>query len=295
MSIFGGLFGHDKKSARATGAYQEPTSLPPLPGMGLQGDLGSGLNLPNTDRPRFQADSLPTPPPPVKRPGAFDDAHRRDTLLQMSAGFFGANGMGNGLANAAQIIASQNAAARAEARPQYGGPDNAFEVTTDPQTGQRTYKAVPEITGYLHQKAEDAAALKIKGPTPEGSLDAIGRLTSVVSQFRPEEQAAAWATGREQLAALGFDGVPETFRPEYTAFGASVPKMIQAETGQKRHAETMRHNGVMEGQGATRVVQGGERINLAREAVRRNGGGKGGKVNVSSTSTADLLDLLRSF
>src|SRR3546814_16530032 len=41
---------------------------------------------------------------------------------------------------------------RQEGRPVLGGPDDAFEIYTDPQTGERSYKPVKEFVEYNENK-----------------------------------------------------------------------------------------------------------------------------------------------
>lgn len=284
---FGGLFGHDKLSAGASGKYTDNGELPALPGQApvypqtpqnfLQAPPQGVPSLEGTpydvsgiaSQPFNQVIGLPKAPPP--RRGAFDSQHYRQTMLQMAAGFFGSQNFGDGMANAARAIAGGNEAARQAERPTLGGPDDAFEIYTDPETGEHSYLPIQAVHDYNARKAGLVADLKNRRqpPSPKDSLDAWGRLASVVAKYPPEQQAQAWREGREHLEALGFEGVPDTYSAAYREYGAPVPTMARSDTGAANANETARHNGVMEGHDAVRVAQSGTRVGLAVKADGR--------------------------
>lgn len=277
MTIFGDLFGHDKKAARATGAYADPSAASPAPASPplptppptFTGNLATGFSSPQDSVAPLQAPKLPAPPP--KRPGAFDEEHRRQTMLALAAGFFSSSGLGEGLANAAKTIYAANEAARAEGRSQVGGPDDAFEITTDPQTGRRTYTPIQPFQDYLNHKIEAQADARQHGPTSKDHLDAIGRLALTVGHMDPKAQSQGWTNGRNLLVRMGYDGdaIPESYDPSYTGLGETVP---QAAAAQARNATLQlgrdRLN-VTQSQASERLSQGRQRIALAGQAGAR--------------------------
>src|SRR3546814_11493534 len=59
---------------------------------------------------------------------------------------------GDGLGAAARNLYGLQQDLRQEGRPVLGGPDDAFEIYTDPQTGERSYKPVKEFVEYNENK-----------------------------------------------------------------------------------------------------------------------------------------------
>lgn len=228
--------------------------------------------------PQGVPQGLPTPPP-KKRVGAFDDNHFRDTMLALSAGFFGGHSLQEGLASAAKTIAGRNQQAEQEGRPELGGPDGAFEIVTDPVTGQKTYRVVPEFQKYQQDKLAATAASKIKPVPIDKQLDAFGRLVTMANEGKtPEQKQALWEDGIKTLQGLHVDtdNIPANYSPAYARWGASVPQQqgiaAKAEAADEKH----RSNLVREGQrgealaqGAARVSQGAARTGFARDANNR--------------------------
>ena len=136
---------------QGSGTFPQLPSPPPHGGMGLSGSTATAsANLPA--------------PPPRKRGQLFDKDHRQETLLAIAAGFGSGSNFGEGASNMARNLLALKQGIRAEDRKDntFGGPDNAFEITTDPTTGARTVREVPEFAGYLEkkrQKAKDVADL----------------------------------------------------------------------------------------------------------------------------------------
>jgi hypothetical protein len=208
---------------------------------------------------------LPQAPP--RRTGAFDDQHRSQTMLQMAAGFFGSQNFGDGLANAARAIHQGNEDAWNSRKPVIGGPDNAFEVFTN-EDGTHRYEPIKAVQDYNAQQQALMADMKNRrpGPSAKDSLDAIGRLSSSVAQYAPEQQAQAWSDGRDRFGALGFEGIPETYNPAYREYGAPVPTMARADAGTAGVTERNRHNLVTEGIAATRAQGAGHTSGTSRSS-----------------------------
>lgn len=213
--------------------------------MSPQAPAGFPMNVSGMADNSFSA----MPKLPARTGGAFDNDHRSQTLLDMAAGFFGSQNFGDGLANAARAIYRGNEDAWTAGKPTIGGPDDAFEVYTDQQTGEHTFKPIQAVQDYNANQQTLLAEMRNRRapPSPKDSLDAIGRLSSSVAQYPAEQQAQAWTEGRDRMGALGFEGIPDTYNPAYREYGAPVPTMARAAAGAAGLAERGRHNQVMEG------------------------------------------------
>lgn len=291
MNLFGGLFGHDKESARASGKYtddatQAPMYAPPVTQAGgiagspegapaMTGNIASGFSFaPQTAQ---LAQLPPAPPARAKKAGAFDDDHYRQTMLAMAAGFFGSQNIGDGLSKAAEAIYNGNADARKKAQVTYGGPDDAFEIATDPVTGKRTYTPVQAVVDYEHDKASKM--------TPEKLLDYNGRYALALQGIADPAKRTAAAQYMAENPSL-YPG----FNPALVGAGDNLG--LSASTGQtvtqsgaaaaraaaEDHRETDR--AYKRGQGDQRIAlqaektaagirQGDERIGLSAAAGGR--------------------------
>lgn len=88
-----------------------------------------------------------------------------------------------------------------------GGPDNAFQITTDRDTGEQSFKAIPAMTDYLGKKA--AAAKAPKAPTAAENVAARGRLAGAVLTVDPANRAQAYSDFVADSNRLGYDlGLP---------------------------------------------------------------------------------------
>lgn len=291
MTLFGNLFAHDKKAAVPTGALSSSmvsagapsgaSAFPQaatiqhfqLPGYGQElppvsdrvlAENGQG-QLPPVGGTSTSVADLPTPPPSIKqRKGAFDADHRAQTLLAMSAGFFGSQNFGEGLGRAAQAIYAGNADALDRGKPTLGGPDNAFEVYTDERTGQHTLVPIQAVQEYVRQKGQDAAAARNNKPVPlTQSLDALGRLATVAGQGKtPAEQQALWTQGLANLDALHVDtsAFPQEYSPAYAKYGATVAQQQSADDKGRSLQETKDYHRVQAGLKAQGLAQGAGRL-----------------------------------
>ncbi|WP_026046389.1 hypothetical protein [Sphingomonas sp. PAMC 26621] len=93
-----------------------------------------------------------------------------------------------------------------------GGPDDAFQITIDPVTGQRTYEPIAAVTGYLQDKARAA-----KAPAAPNAADNVkmrGSTMAAILQLPKEQQAQAYSDFRADSARLGYDlGLPQEWDP----------------------------------------------------------------------------------
>src|SRR3546814_19327362 len=64
--------------------------------------------------------------------------------------------LGESMANAADAILSsrKDLRSRTVKQTELGGPDDAFEIVTDPETGERSYLQVPGFQEYLAAQAQ---------------------------------------------------------------------------------------------------------------------------------------------
>jgi len=279
MSFFG-LFGRDQNPAAGSGPFVNLPKPPPAAG----GNAGFSIpELPPIAQAPPIVEQLPKAPP-VKKASAFDNDHYRQTMLALAAGFFGSQNFGDGLANAARTIYNQNESIRDEGRPVLGGPDDAFEIYTDPQTGERTYKPVKEFTDYntaKRTKQKDVA-------------DINGRVMYAIQQLPEADRAAAY---QDVLTNPDFYGVdPEAMPREYSrTYGSLTSNMgmtvsqaltraqaAASETNRESHrdaadADRARRTEIYGNRASAATAQGDARIGLAREALdyRKAGGGSG--------------------
>ncbi|HUD91615.1 hypothetical protein [Sphingobium sp.] len=238
----------------------------------------------------------------------WDDDHRQDTLLAISAGMLSGRDFADGMGRAAQGLLAQRQALREEGRSALGGPDDAFEIFTDPQTGQRSYRPVEAFTGYMKDKREAMKPTDIAGFT--------SRYVEQLAQLAPEDRSQALADMRAHPEA--YPGLDPRFLPvEWNDAQAGILGGIGMTAAQARkdhragveadrkeahrnaaaddRAERTR---IMRERAGTAASQGSARIGIAREALglRKAGtGGKGGSkwTPASQQSNADLLSFIR--
>lgn len=218
MSIFGGLFGHDKVSARSSGKYDSGQELPPLPGQSPvfpQAPPAPQMGPPSEGL--VQAPQLP-PAPPSRKPSLFDKDHRRETFLAIASGMGQGLNFGEGLGAAAQNLYGLQRGLREEGKPQLGGPDNSFEVYTDPETGEHRFVPIKEAHEYLTDKRNRV--------TPKDLLDFNGRYAMQLNGITDPAQRA---TAEQYMASN-----PDLFPGFNKALigGNSVTTGLVADNGQ---------------------------------------------------------------
>ena len=250
-----------------------------------------------------QAPQLPQPPP--KAASLFDKDHRRSTLLAIGSGMLSGSSFGDGLGNASKNLFGLNQSLIAERKKQtsYGGPDNSFEITIDPATGQRTPRAVPEFQDYLEQKRTKA----------RDTADINGRAMSSLQRLPEAERSGAYA---KMIANPDFYGIdptrmPPTYDPTYANSTANMGMTVaQSLAGTQRStnaenlqdyragvsADRLERTGIYRnraeattaqgnariGQGNARIAQGAERIGITRANAGRTGAKAKGKRSASN-------------
>jgi hypothetical protein len=140
----------------------------------------------------------------------FDREHRSETLMALGTGLLsGGNDFGASMANAGKNFAELRKGWIDEQKPQkaeVGGPDNAFAVTHDPETGQPVFTPIAPAQEYLSKKRDgeraDKAApsfkdvVQLRGSVMEGIL-------RVPAEFRAQAYAQFLQTNPGTAAQLG--------------------------------------------------------------------------------------------
>lgn len=295
MSFFG-LFGHDKNPA-AAGALSS-SALQTLPTSqdapdGLTGGLVSGYQMPGIPTSPVQIPQLPAAPPvQAKAPSLFDKDHRPDTLLAIGTGLLSGFNFGDGVANVGKNLLAERQQMKQDARKSvtYGGPDDAFQITTDPVTGAQSVSSVPAFQEYLAAKREK----------PKDTADLNGRVMYAIGQLPADQQAAAFEDVKANPDHYGIDGksLPDSWSPLYGTVLGNIGMTVSQAMTRRQQAERDAHNADFKqqaaddrtrrtdiyadrsaaqtsqgaarvAQGAQRVAQGEVRVGLAQNADRR--------------------------
>lgn len=297
MSFFG-LFGHhnDPSQQPQPGVPQLPMAPP---------SVGAAAPL--------VPPQLPQAPPALKAPSLFDKQHRQDTLLALGSGLLTGQNFTDGMSAAAQNVMGLKKQLKAETTKthEFGGPDNSFEITTDPRTGIRTAKPVAEFQEYLENKRTKA----------KDTADINGRAMYALSQAPEAERANIYAHMIQNPQFYGIDPrtMPATFDPAYVrqsaGMGQTVAQATAAAGRDRAQADTRDYRGQVQAdrqtrteiyrdraqaathqgeqriaQGAARVAQGAARVGLSRAAAAKKGsGGSKTKVNPRNSDLSYLL------
>ena len=257
----------------------------------IPGGLAAGLpSVPPAQSFAQQAPGLPAAPPSA-RAGLWDPGNRHKTLLAIGSGLLSGRSFADGVGAAGRNVFALDDQLQAASRKthEFGGPDNTFDIATDPTTGQRTVRAVPEFQEYAERKRK-------KG---KDTADLNGRAMFALSQLPPEQQPEAYAAIRANPAQYGVDPetMPDTFDPRYVAMAAGMGMTVsQSMTRQRadQNADNLQdyrkdiqqdrqeRTGIYRdraaattAQGNARLAQGQQRIAISK-TKGSGGGGKGG-------------------
>ena len=261
------------------------TSLPSLVPPGLAHPAVQAPPVLEVERSRK---ALPTPPPSTtQRPSIWDREHISETLAGIGAGFF-ANGQsfGAGLGAAAKSLAIGSRQLREDSKKSlsYGGPDNQFEITTDPLTGARTVRQVPEFAA-----AAEAARRTKTAPTPKDNIDFRSRAVHAISQLPVEQRQAAYADLIANPGSYGVDtaGMPSAWSDQYGSVAGGLGLNVNQSISQDLRRDVQDHRVATDArrldqtdrrltqgdarvsQGAVRVAQGAERLRKSPPSTRR--------------------------
>lgn len=201
-------------SLQGTFAPQPPQS-PPQP---LQAPMAT-IAQPEPMQAPAAPQGLPQAPPATidrKRYRPFDKGNRQDALLAIGTGLLShpesfSAGIGAAGENLGQLRKGYDTLQRKSVTT--GGPDDAFQITTDPVTGQRTYEPIAPVQGYLKDKA--AALRAPKAPNAGDNVAMRGKTMAAILQLPPIQQAQAYSDFRADSSRLGYDlGLPSEWNPD---------------------------------------------------------------------------------
>jgi hypothetical protein len=239
------------------------------------------------------ARSLPVAPPSAARGGLWDHGNRHKTLIALGTGLLSGGNFSDGVARAGQNVLGLEEQLRAQQvrQREYGGPDDAFEITTDPVTGERTTRGVPEFQEYLEQKRTKQKDV----------ADINGRVMYALQQLPEEQRAAAYANIRANPHFYGVDpaNMPEQYDPVYAStaagMGMTVSQAMTRRQAADNAADLADYRGdiqrdretrtgiyrdrstALTSQGAARIGQAGERIAISKaKGSGKGSGGSGG-------------------
>lgn len=155
--------------------------------------------------------ALPQAPVSRRRPrvNMFDREHLSDTLFALGTGMMQGSNFGESLANAAGSLREARAGYLAEETPhtEIGGPDNSFEITTDPVTGERSYRQIPEFA----KRAEEERRRQ-QAPNVRDRVTLRGQVMSSILRAPVEQRAALYQQFLQDSASLYGDlGLPATW------------------------------------------------------------------------------------
>ncbi|WP_129340617.1 hypothetical protein [Sphingomonas desiccabilis] len=238
------------------------------------------------------ASRLPAAPP---RPaGLWDHGNRHKTLLAIGAGLLSGGNFGEGMARAGQNVLGLEESLRTSSKAgrEFGGPDDAFEIITDPVTGERSVQPVPAFQEYLEAK-------RVK---QKDVADINGRAMFALQQLPEDQRPAAYEQMRQNPEHFGVDPtkMPEAYDPNYAAVTSGMGMTVsQALTRQQAkdnaaalqdyrqdvQADRTARTGIYRdrsiattAQGAQRIAQGDARIaqGAQRLAISKTKGSGGG-------------------
>jgi hypothetical protein len=219
-------------------------------------------------------------PAKKKKPSLFDDENRSKTLLTLGAALLSGNGQQNGLSAAAGALAQMNDKLTTKKKKliELGGPDNTFEIHTDPETGEKTYTPIKELQAYK-------ADAKDK---PADRADRQARAMLGVSKLKTEE--ARRAAYQDILDFPGRYGVELDMLPsEYDEGFINFAAELGMNTSQTRTRDAFDNNsanqnrnrdertGILKTSTEARIRQGDVRLGQGQQRIDKpsSKGGKG--------------------
>ncbi|MET3712623.1 hypothetical protein ABIC65_003341 [Sphingomonas trueperi] len=239
--------------------------------------------------------------PPIPGANLWDPGNRHKTLIALGTGLLSGNSFGDGIGRAgmnALGLEEQLKAERLARRPQreYGGPDGAFEITTDPVTGERTVQPVKQFADYATAKRTKA----------KDTADINGRAMAALLQEPEANRPAVYAAMLQHPDYYGIDPehMPATYDPQYVANTAHMGMTVaQAQARETANTNAASLKAAREGAAADRAVrttayvdrshaltaQGERRIGIAAGKAKTGGGGR----TKTSPHNSDLSYLLQ--
>jgi len=237
------------------------------------------------------APSLPAPPPRRRSASLWDEGNRSQTLLAIGAGLLSGHSFGEGLANASRNLMDRRDRLEVENRQlhKYGGPDGAFDITTDPRTGERSVREVPQFRDYLDHK-------RVK---PRDTADLNGRAMYALSQLPEANRPAAYSAMRANPEQFGIDPstMPEAYDPSYVGLAANMGMTVAQATGRDLRAsdaasrdkargaaqsDRQQRTDIYRARSAAATNQGQQRVDIARSNAARAGAKGPGKAKAGT-------------
>lgn len=256
--------------------------------------LAAGAALPSAPPGASLQQPTPSLPatPPSARAGLWDPGNRHKTLLAIGTGLLSGHSFADGVGAAGRNVFALDDQLQASAKKtrEFGGPDNSFEIVTDPATGQRSVRAIPEFQDYLDHKRTKA----------KDTADINGRAMFSLSQLPEKDRPGAYAAIRANPERYGVDPttMPETYDPQYVAMASGMGMTVSQGLTRQRadqnadnlqdyrkdiQADRETRTGIYRdraaattAQGNARLAQGAQRIAISK-AKGSGGGGKGSK------------------
>jgi hypothetical protein len=223
-----------------------------------------------------EASAVPQAPEPAPKPAYSDNPWAKQnlsrTLADIGSAFLSNQDFFSGLGAAGQAVAGRRDDLHKLNTPtvSYGGPDDQFEISIDPRTGQRTVREVPEFSKAVQAKAEAKGA-----PSAKEAVDLRSRAIYAISQLPPEQRAEAYRDLRANSEYYGIDtrGMPMVWSDTYgSVMGGMGQTVGQAEAQGLRSRQFDHRKAVDERrlqQGDARVQQGAARVSQGAERLRR--------------------------
>lgn len=181
---------------------------PPAPEMPLpvpQGVLAAPMGGPEMPEAAVPAPMTQQPSSAVverKKFKPFSKENRQDTLLAIGTGLLSRpDSFAAGIGAAGEKLGALRKKYDDRQKPVHavGGPDDAFEVVTNPETGEQTFKEIPAFTGYLDRKNRAKGA-----PSAKDTVAATASLADYVGRLPKEQQGSAWQLGKAWLEQQGY-------------------------------------------------------------------------------------------
>ncbi|MET3725864.1 hypothetical protein [Sphingomonas trueperi] len=215
------------------------SSLPAAPPTGADGnhfrdpyrDYPGDLQAPSAPG---SAPRLPSAPPV---PGAhlWDPGNRHKTLIALGTGLLSGNSLADGIGRAGANALGLEEQLKAERRAQlpqrqYGGPDDAFEIVTNPSTGEHTVRSVQQFMDYATAKRTKA----------KDTADLNGRAMAALQQLPEADRPAAYAMMLQHPDQYGIDAehMPAAYDRQYADMTSRMGMTVaQAQAIERKAAE----------------------------------------------------------
>lgn len=161
--------------------------------------------------------------------GLWDPGNRHKTLLAIGSALLSGKDFFSGVGQAGQNIMGLSdslKAAKKKQAPEIGGPDNSFEIHTDPETGKRTYVPIAAFQDYKNGS-------KVKN---KDVMDQEGRVNYGILQLDEKDRPAAYAEIMANPKRYNVDTTdwPATYDPRFSTIAATAGSSVS----QNRTRET---------------------------------------------------------